>query len=318
LSFRKLLLFEYVTGGGLCGEPLPASLAAEGDAMLQALLSDCMEAFADSEITVLRDARLPAINKIKQVCVIHVEQDFTLAWMAALERAEAVWIIAPETGGVLQRLVQEAQAAGKRVLNSSAAAIALCSSKLKTAAHLQARGIDAVSAVKYEYAYREHSPLAWMKGPVVVKPDDGAGCLDTFCFASVADVLCSHEIIQPYIAGEPMSLSLWCEQGVATLLSINVQHISKIGAQLKFEGCAVHAVNAANTSPKSLAQFQALSSDIARAIPELWGPVGIDFVMNEKPVVIEINPRMTTSFAKLREVCGINIASLMKMRVSAP
>jgi tyramine---L-glutamate ligase len=318
LSFGKLLLFEYVTGGGLCDQSLPASLAAEGDAMLQALLSDCMEAFADSEITVLRDARLPAINKTKQVCVINVQNEFTLAWKAALERAEAVWIIAPETGGVLQRFVQEAQALGKRALNSSAAAIALCSSKLKTAAHLQAHGIDAVLAVRYEHEYREHPPLAWMKGPVVVKPDDGAGCLDTFCFPCVADVLDSHEIIQPYIAGEPMSLSLWCEHGVASLLSINAQHISKIGAQLKFEGCEVHAVNAANISPKSHAQFQALGSDIASAIPELWGPVGVDFAMNEKPIVIEINPRMTTSFAKLREVCGINIASLMKMRVSAP
>lgn len=282
--------------------------------MLQALLSDCIEAFAGSEITVLRDARLPPLSKKNHVCVINVQNDFTLEWQAALERAQAVWIIAPETGGVLQRLVQEAEGAGRRVLNSSSAAIALCSSKLKTAAHLQAQNIDAVPAVKFEQAYRERPPLAWMKGPVVVKPDDGAGCLSTFCFPSAADVGGSHEIIQPYISGKPMSLSLWCEQGVATLLSINVQRISKIGEQLKFEGCEVHAINAANMSPKSLAQFQALSSDIARAIPELLGPVGVDFVMNEKPVVIEINPRMTTSFVKLREACGINIASLIKMQ----
>ena len=36
----RLLICEYVTGGGFLGQPLPASLAREGDMMLAALVKD--------------------------------------------------------------------------------------------------------------------------------------------------------------------------------------------------------------------------------------------------------------------------------------
>jgi tyramine---L-glutamate ligase len=284
--------------------------------MLRSLLRDCAEALPQCEITMLRDARLPPLssNSNKNVCVINVTHHFMQAWQDALEHTEAVWIIAPETGGVLPRLAQAAQAAGKCVLNSSAQAIALCSSKLKTAAHLQAQGIQVVPTFRYRH---EYLPSSARNGPVVVKPDDGAGCLDTYVFANAQAVVGSHEVIQPYISGKAMSVSLWCEAGVATLLSINEQRIVKIAGQLKFEGCTVNAMNATNTAIELLGQFQALTNAIARAVPGLWGPVGVDLVLNETLIVIEINPRMTTSFTKLREACNINIASLIKTQVSA-
>ncbi len=284
--------------------------------MLHSLLRDCVEAFVACEITVLRDARLPPLESDvqKRVRVISVAHNFMQAWQAALEHTEAVWIVAPETGGVLERLVQAAQTAGRRVLNSSVEVIALCSSKLKTAAHLQVHGIATVPTYKYGH---EYSPPTALTGPVVVKPDDGAGCLSTYYFPNVAAVRGKHDVIQAYIVGKPMSLSLWCEGGVATLLSINEQRIGKIEAQLSFEGCTVNAMNATNTTAELLAQFQSLASAIARAVPGLWGPVGVDFVLNESLVVIEINPRMTTSFATLRQTCNINIASLINMPVSA-
>ena len=36
----KIFVFEWVSGGGLVAEPLPPSLAREGDMMLHALLDD--------------------------------------------------------------------------------------------------------------------------------------------------------------------------------------------------------------------------------------------------------------------------------------
>jgi len=49
---------------------------------------------------------------------------------------------------------------------------------------------------------------------------------------------------------------------------------------------------------------------VAQAIPGLWGYVGIDLVDTaDGPQVIEINPRLTTSYCGLASALGINPAA---------
>ena len=48
------------------------------------------------------------------------------------------------------------------------------------------------------------------------------------------------------------------------------------------------------------------------AIPGLWGYVGVDLMLaKEGPVVLEINPRLTTSYCGLRRALGINTAAMV-------
>ena len=59
-------------------------------------------------------------------------------------------------------------------------------------------------------------------------------------------------------------------------------------------------------------RFLFLARQIARAVPSLWGYVGVDFVSTASgPVVLEINPRLTTSFCGLRSALGINVGRLV-------
>ena len=54
------------------------------------------------------------------------------------------------------------------------------------------------------------------------------------------------------------------------------------------------------------------SSRIAAAIPGLWGYVGVDLIDTPAgPVVLEINPRLTTSYCGLGGVLGVNLAALV-------
>jgi len=47
-------------------------------------------------------------------------------------------------------------------------------------------------------------------------------------------------------------------------------------------------------------------------MPGLWGLCGVDFVeTGAGPVVIEVNPRLTTSYAGLHRAIGINPAHLV-------
>ena len=71
-------------------------------------------------------------------------------------------------------------------------------------------------------------------------------------------------------------------------------------------GCVV---NGLNESSELLGQ---LGEQVCRAIPGLWGYVGVDLVMTDRgPVVLEVNPRLTTSYAGIRRSTGWNVAELL-------
>jgi predicted ATP-grasp superfamily ATP-dependent carboligase len=322
-SCKKILLLEYVTGGGLCDQALPTSFAVEGHAMLDALLSDCQALIPEVQITVLRDERLCHASNVmntEHITYVQVKEEFELIWRKQLAWADVVWIIAPETGGVLTQLVTQACSAGKRVINAKPDAIALCTSKLSTAQHLQLHDISTVDTYAWHESLRDHPPAALRQGLVIVKPDDGAGCLRTQVFdgyaalVDAADAFESGDVIQAFIAGEALSLCLWCEAGHAQLLSINQQLIARDDqGALSFKGCVVNVRSDDLPLRESCLE---LGERIAQSLPSLYGPVGVDLIERKlddgtpELIVIEINPRMTTSFTALREACGINLAEL--------
>jgi len=58
--------------------------------------------------------------------------------------------------------------------------------------------------------------------------------------------------------------------------------------------------------------FSRLADDIAALLPGLWGYNGIDVVCGGKGIVVlEINPRLTTSYVGLGESLGRNPAELV-------
>jgi predicted ATP-grasp superfamily ATP-dependent carboligase len=56
--------------------------------------------------------------------------------------------------------------------------------------------------------------------------------------------------------------------------------------------------------------YQNLIDQIAKALPELWGYIGIDLIetAEQGPLLLEINPRLTTSFVGIYPATGINVA----------
>ena len=306
----KVLVFEYITGGGLAGEDMPRSLQAEGDQMLQALVADLLE-LPDIDITVLRDARLPQVAGCMENLEIESPADFNHIWPKELTRVDACWVIAPETGAVLEQLCQQVQAAGVHLLNSSAESVALTASKSRTASLLAQNDIPVVD----NYPITDHVNSRW-----IVKPDNAAGCDNIHFFpdrGSAGNWLSSQSseqqwILQPWLPGEHLSLSLLCKQGDAIVLSVNRQLLSEIDGQLRLTGCDVNTEAAGN-------DFEQLAGEIARLIPGLWGYVGVDLLRTDSgPVVIEINPRLTTSYVGLSEAMDINPAGMIMSLLEQP
>ena len=218
---------------------------------------------------------------------------------------DVAWIIAPETNGLLLRL-QEAVGA-RRWIGCSAAAIRLAASKSATCAALEAAGIRTPAA----YATTHH-------GPWIVKPDDGAGTLQTRVHATRAAAEADRSerllagrsaLVQPFVSGEPLSASLVVGPDLARTLAFNRQRLDTDAAGWLHD-LGVQTAALAATDPRART-LQALAAKVAAALPGLRGFVGIDVVWNEKdgPVVIEVNPRVTCAYVGLSAILGRNLAA---------
>ena len=303
----RIFVCEYVTGGGLCGQPLPASLSREGDMMLTALVKD-LASLDGIEVVTTRDKRLHALRTEASVSTIDEPGAFWPCWSELIHSADAVWPIAPETGGILSRICELAVEAGRRLLASDPQSVRLTSSKLATARHLSKAGIQSVPTAPLRNGENFRKASAW-----VVKPDDGAGAEQTLLFETagsldrwIAENPHSHMILQPYVSGTATSLSLLCRDGAAWLLTCNEQLVEITGNEFRYRGFIVGGCESRRTV------YQQMASAVAAAIPGLWGYVGVDLIDGpDGPVVLEINPRLTTSYAGLRDAVGVNPAGLV-------
>ncbi len=307
----KLLVFEYISGGGLVDQVLPESLLQEGILMLQTLLAELQE-LSDVDVVVFLDQRCREVSVPQNFC-IHWISKTTNVWRELskqIDQCDAFWPIAPETSNVLYQLARLAEANAKHLLLSDAETVRLCSSKLATARHLNNHDILTIETLPL-------SDFGKIKATIqashwLIKPDDGVGAehitlLDSSTLpASATEMLHmgGNYIVQPYIDGEPLSLSCLFKQGKVWLLSINRQIIQHHPTSLQFTGCQVNIAGV----PASI--FEHLLNAIAQAFPGLWGYVGIDVLLpqDNMPTVVELNPRLTTSYAGIMSATGINVA----------
>lgn len=292
----RLLICEFITGGGLLNVEMPESLARQGELIQQQLLQDLTACQAVQHIDVLRDPRLPDISQ-DGCSSIPVNQDFMQTFVRSCEQVDAVLPIAPETDQALLAMTEKVQASGARLLNSGATAVAATSSKYHTLKKLAAAGIPTTPVSTIDQAARA-TPEHW-----VIKPDDGVSGEDCRVLEQLPDIMPDGMILQPFIEGTSASLTLLCANGDAALLAVNEQYV-----QLDAEGCVLRGVNV-NGLQSHRQSLLPLARAIASVIPELWGFVGVDLMlMKDDPLVLEINPRLTTAYAGLHRSLGHNPA----------
>ncbi len=312
----KIFVFEYITGGGLRDQSLPKCLANEGELMLKALINDLSQP-PQIELYIARDSRLPDhyFRKFTNVQLIKIAQssDIQSIFVDFCHQCDAVWPIAPESDGILKNFSRIVEDSGAQLLNSRADAVKLTGNKLLTYQQLRRHKIPVVMTQKL-------SDFQWTKsGTSVIKPYDGVGCENCFVVNdqeqlehAVAFLEDSDDyIIQPFIRGRAISLSCLFKNGQAWLICANEQKLSISGQKVSLDACQVN-ITLANTD--KLTDF---IDRIAQIIPGLWGYVGIDLVdTGNEFVFLEINPRLTTSYAGIRQALGLNIAENVLQLIS--
>ncbi|MEM9589445.1 MAG: ATP-grasp domain-containing protein [Planctomycetota bacterium] len=302
----KVFVGEYVCGGGLVSQSeddVPAGLLAEGAAMLSALVSDLAE-FAETVVSV--DPRLaPPINAAH---LVEISQTSPLwgQWVAAATGCDAALIVAPESDGVLAQSVAMLRAGGIDVVASSGDFLRTASDKLKTAKVLHSAGVAhplycATSDLRFESDLLEYQQF-------VVKPRDGCGTQQILKYDSYAEArsaMTDEMILQPWMPGNAVSISLIASRSGQTFLPAVSQSIS--GKALTYEGGRGPLDEDTQRRATSLA-----SRAISVMPPKARGFVGLDVLIGERPsedFVIEINPRLTTSYVGLRRMIQGNLAA---------
>lgn len=302
---------EFITAGGFAGQDLPQKLLQEGLLMRDALLRDLSE--LGIEIVTTTDARLqPNSHAVSRL--ITSTDDAWQVWQICMQQADAVWLIAPETDEILLKLTQMAVLEGAWILGCRPAEITVCSSKYQTFLQLSQASVAHVPS---------YTPENWPRLPDMIylaKPDDGAGCEDAVLFAHAADLAHwlddkpdTKYVVQPYLAGTAASVSCIMQAGRALLLSVNRQYVERQNNTLIFRGVSVNAL------PELWQVADKLVRQIAAAMPDLRGYIGIDVIVQDgELLVLEINPRLTTSYVGLRESIGCNPAELILQMLENP
>ena len=304
----RIFAFEYVTGGGMAGQPMIAGMVEEGDLMLRALVND-LARIPGVEVITSRDARLGDAGLPARTYLVKGPGDLAGCWERCLREAEYVWPVAPETGGVLAGLSASVQDAGRILLNSTPEAVRLTASKSATVARLDRYGLPVVAT----WTADALPPMA--DGRWVLKPEEGAGCQHTRLFRDTATLEArlasingdAHDwVVQSFTPGRAASISLLVCDGEATVLGCNDQQVVLADDGFEILGWRVNGL----AQERDL--FEELGRAVAEAIPGLQGHVGVDLVLTpDGPRVLEVNPRLTTTYAVLSESLGRNVAELV-------
>jgi len=341
MARMKVFVFDPIAAGVTSARPLPGTLRRQGEMLFQALQAD-LGALSGIEVLttaspglaagaadameidaaqapagrhadggtqpVMPSGREVPLPQSSQLSSLPPEAHrFGAQFAAGLQAADAVWPLASESDGVLEQL-SRGILRGKRILLGSApGAVEVVASKLKLARVLAEEGVAAVAT------YSPHAALPGDSGPWVVKPDDGAGCLDTRLFSDRAAALAwiranaaDRYVLQPFVAGKLGSLSLICCDGTARVLACNQERMAMRDNRFHFLGSVVNGLSDGDGTLARLAQ------QVAAAIPSLWGYVGVDFVLTAHgAMVLDVNPRLTAAYAGLHASTGCNPAGLV-------
>jgi hypothetical protein len=315
LKSMRLFVCEYLCGGW-GGELIDSSLRAEGAAMLIAVASDFCRV-EGCRVVTLWDERLGRCPiEWAEVILVRQTGEATRLFRRYAAECDATFDIAPELDGALlerRRMVEEV---GGVYLGASAAAIELCADKLWLAEHLTAHGIPTIRTRLL--SDEDNAAMPSLPLPLVVKRRDGAGGLsmqlvrelsqwEAIRQSYIKNDWCERMIAQPFIAGKNLSVAAIVgeDRAAIEIFPVGEQHLSDDG-EFRYLGGRIPAESSVQRPIVELVR------KTLAAIDGLTGYVGFDILLPKdaaaEPLVVEINPRLTTGYLGYRELTDENLA----------
>lgn len=306
----RILVYEDITGGG-CPEPPEGSLLVEGRAMRDALVED-LAAVPGVEVSVLQDERLG------ENCAAPTDAAVTLVardehkkrFRELAKSADWTLVVAPEFDDRLLQRAEDVEAVGGRLLGPDSSLIALCSDKFVLLDHLAQEGLSQNGGAALPRFHRSELPTpADFPFPAIWKPRFGAGSIGVITVDDVGQLPAQRSdcCLESRIEGRPLSVFV---------LKSETRHFvfpaiwQRLGGETGFQYLGGDGPVDAGCQAK----VEVLVADVIESLPDFQGHLGIDLIYDPEEsrlTLIEINPRVTTSYVGLRRLIDRNPAECM-------
>jgi len=299
------------------GDSAARSLLAEGTAMAAAVASDFQT--AGHEVFGIRDPKLndlpPPLDRFRPFAVMSEPPRFA----EFLHDADYLLLIAPESGRGLYGMAAGMESIGANLLGPTPEFIGWATNKHQTAETFRRAGVPAPRGT----ALIDGGPWpADFPTPAVLKPIDGCGSqnvrrIDGPCGDSRppswpderSDEVEPAWRLEEFIPGTAASVAVLRGSEEYCLLPSCAQHLAD-------DRTFTYLGGACPLQPSLAERARNLAERAIKAMPPGRGYVGIDLVLGaaddgSRDYVIEVNPRLTTSYIGLRALADTNLAAAM-------
>ncbi len=303
----NFLLFEWMVGGGLIESDCPLdqddSFLKQGSAMFSALAEDLIAAGHD--VVAPLDARIcqsehaaPWAEKRRHFSPVLIQGDLWQCLRDLALEADQIFIIAPESDGILAQCYQHLETFSEKWFGGPVAWIELASDKNRMQEYLGSHGI-AVPPSEME------SGLKW-----VAKPTQGAGSDDVQVFSDTNRKTEFQDRkkwrVEQFVPGKSVSISVINAGGNHFFLPPTGQIFDDRGIDSNVGPSGSIGAYVGAEYPLDQHQTQrarALAQQTVDVLPTFNGYIGIDMILADDGPdgVVEINPRMTMSYCHLPE-----------------
>ena len=309
----KILVFEFATATG-SDDP---SFVAEGHGMLCGLLEDLKE-FKIYHL-ISNDSQ---VTNSKSIPVI-VNGDLGEWLKLNIQDYDACLPIAPEENNILHDLTSIIEEQGVTVLGSGSNAVKLTTNKFKTYNALKDNfPIIATEKIYFNDINQEHDEYKRSYNSSnsgshskIVKPADGVSCSGVMVVNSLNEFITAKNhietvtklpycIVQDYVDGVSVSVSLLSNGDKAVPLSLNFQDISLNSGEIEYGGGKVPFEHRLSEIAMETAK------NVIESIDGIRGYVGVDMILDEDTNsvhIVEINSRITTAYVALRKIINFNL-----------
>ena len=318
---QRIFIYEHISGGGFNNKEIPLSLFSEGFGMLRTIVEDFKA--LNFEVKTMLDYRIIKMAFLLNCDYIkEIKREMTIIqeFKSSIKDCQYIFIIAPEFSKILYNFTKIAEDMGKTLLSMNSGPVLLASSKFQTYGFFKNSGLltpqtfhikSTENKFNVEFARKSYDLL---QSPAILKPEDSVGAesiyliknkgeFEKFVNENIQYLNGSRDyILQKYVSGTDLSASIINQENRLTVLSINSQKIKLIENKINYLG----GMTPADDSEHIKKEFIKLMENLD--LTKFKGYFGIDFIrmIDGKIYLIEINPRLTTSYIGIRNVAKAN------------
>ena len=303
----KVLVFEFMVGGGVADQhPLNDELQTfyqQGHSMLKAVCEDLLSLGHEVVVPVDAGAKVSLPDDVIRVSILH-ESEVDPSLVGAAQVADRILLIAPESEGCLEHYANLLSNFAAKFIRPEIGFIQLAADKWKCHNWFSQRNVPCPDTILLTNGSVLETEDFF---PSVAKPVDGAGSEGVRMVTSLAELghVTEPTLLQRFVKGVPASVSVIAE-------SADKIHFLEPGRQVfDAEPFGIYLRTEYPLEPEFRERALKLARCVLDACPNFTGYAGIDMILADEPeddVLIEVNPRLTTSYCFLRQWSKQNLA----------